>query len=118
MNQISGKKLVCLKKGSSIKNLPISKVESLLKSNFDQNQYTNSAYTKPLNFRYLTQLTCFILLFKIVEMLWSYGKCRKIEVWKIMGRVLNQSLFDPSFSDKIFQTKCCQSLISWRETGY
>ena len=43
----------------------------------------NSAYTKQLN---LTQLTCFIVLLKFIEMLWSQKKYQKNGVRRGLGQ--------------------------------
>ena len=50
MIQISAKVLILFKKVSSVKNLSIGKVETLLKSNlWSKSNMQNSVYTKPLN---------------------------------------------------------------------
>ena len=42
----------------------------------------NVVNTEPWNLELLTQLTCFIFLIIMAEMLWSYRKCPKIQVWR------------------------------------
>ena len=52
-----------------------------------------------------TQLNCFILLSQIGEMLWSYKKCKKVQVWKRLGRVITKFLLAQTIPDKVFGTK-------------
>ena len=65
----------------------------------------NSAYTEPLDSGTLTQLTCFTILMKFLEMIWSYKECQKVVVGRGMGRVRTKKLLAQTISDKIFGTK-------------
>ena len=38
----------------------------------------------------------------IGEMLWSFRKCRKMQVWRRLGKVAVNNLFSPTTLDKIF----------------
>ena len=65
----------------------------------------NGVNTEPWNLELLTQLTCFIFLIIIEEMLWSYRKCPKIQVWKRLGQVTAKNVFAQIILEKIFGTK-------------
>ena len=72
----------------------------------------NSAYTN--QFEILTQLNCFVFLLKIREMLWSYGKCQKIEAWQRLGPVMTKNcLFRQSRTKNLEQNR----EIQWNWTG-
>ena len=80
------------KKVSSINKMPISKIESFLKSNFGWNQICKIVLTQNhqiWNFN-VSDSRYFFFFFKIGEMLWSYRKCRKIEVWRKLVWVLTK----------------------------
>ena len=83
---------------NSIEKLPISQVESFLKSNFwPKSNIQNSSYTKPLN---LELQRNFIILLKIGETLWSYRKCQKIGVGRRLGQVRTKYLLAQTISEK------------------
>ena len=91
MMKISGKCAHFAENFYFYQKLPISKVESVSKSNFwPKSNMQNSAYTKP--FGILTQQTFSIFLLKFIEMLWSYKKCQKIGVGRGLGQVMIKSL--------------------------
>ena len=75
------KVLIWLKNVTSIKKLPISKVECFLKSNFwPKSNIQKCCLHKTIKFGTLTQLACFIFLLKFIKMLWSYKNCQKMEL--------------------------------------
>ena len=57
----------------------------------------NSAYTKELN---LTQLTCFIVLLKFIEMLWSQKKYQKNGVRRGLGQVRTKNVLAQTIPEK------------------
>ena len=51
------------------------------------------------------QLTCFIFLLKVIEMLWGYKKCQKIGVGRGLGQVRIKNFLAQTIQDIIFGTK-------------
>ena len=62
----------------------------------------NSVYIK---FGTLTQLTCFIFLLKIGEMLLSYIKCQKVRVGSRLSQFGTKNLLAQTMRGKVFGTK-------------
>ena len=69
--------LFWFQKFSSINKLPISKVESFLKSNLDQNQICNIMLTQNHEIWNFNAIDLLYILLKTEEILWSYGKCQR-----------------------------------------
>ena len=97
------KALILFERVTSIKNLPISKVKSFLKSNFKV-KYAKQCLHKTIKSGTLTQLTCFIFLLKLIEMLWTSKKCQTIGVARELGWVRTKNLLVQINPDKIFAT--------------
>ena len=90
------KVLTYLKNVTSIKRLPISKVECFWKSNFwPKSNMQNSAYKTDLLYIFI----------KFIEVFWSYKKFQKIEVGRGLGWVRIKTLLAQTIPDKIFGTK-------------
>ena len=77
-------------KSTNRQSLKLSKVKFWPKPNM---LTTKQCLQKNIKFETLTQLTFFIFSLKIGGILWSYRRCQKIEIWRILGRFMIKNLF-------------------------
>ena len=101
-----GKVIRCFKNVTSIKKLPIGKVESFSKSNFwPKWNIQKYCLYKTIQFGTLTQLACFIFFLKFIEMLWSSKRCIKAWVGRRQGRDKAKNVLSQAILNKMFGTK-------------